>query len=556
MSKRHRAQPAQRDLAESGEPRHAELKVLWKKTRIGQFDETIELTADRFRKTVSQRPNILRPTDQLLACCLVCEIYDYYCRYREAAKVVQKPARNCMKDWASGKKGADPWLIERQIQTVLHYADCLYRLNDWDEAELILNQCEERTKSELEQFPCDAVFDVNLRKMAVQDILGRIAFSRGRLARQKGRYELSEEYFGQNVEHGLERLEAASAKFTGDRLFHENAYARLTSAISLSLGLAWMLVHKGQLKAARSLTLTARILFEGTEDRIHKAFCEMLIGTIQRSDAGKDKPLLQKAMSLLRSAKSTFNSFKHARYGAVAAYYLAASHLQSGEFTEAETCAKEVAQLRPGDARWEALSKVLLSRIYREMGESDRAKNFAREARQIVDSGPHVDCKVDAIVALGEAELRGGDRDAAKRSFRDGLELSLSMANPKWTGACYLHLAETYVSAQNKVEAQRYLKLWGSLSPHIQNGFLHSLAKTLEERLVTMKGDFHLDNDLSEKELDWKENKNKLEKFLVRVALDRSGGDIQKAAHLLGVSRPTVYGVLDPAKPKKKRPSA
>jgi tetratricopeptide (TPR) repeat protein len=555
MSSRPRSISAPNSQSATPEEALKKLGSLRLKVRTGCFDDNTLRSARKLGALLNKRNTPFGfPKDGLRARCLVCEIYDYYCRYKPAEKIVSKQAELFRGAWQEGKMEADVDLAEHQIQTVIHYADARYRLNlnDWGEVEQILKECEKRTL-EIEKVAASGS-GAHDRAMAISDIKARIAFSRGRVARQNGRYEDAEKHFRGCIEHLFGYVGAAAARYQNQRtrLEQELAYSNNTMAVVLSLGLSWMFVQKGQLLSARLLVTTARILFEGTTDALRKAFCQMLIGTIERSEAGRDPDKLDVAIANLQKASNSFSKLDHDRYGAIASFYLATSHFQRSQYEEAEKFARAAALARPGDLRWEVNSRIVLSRIYREKGAWAEAINFATTACNMADGGPHHDCKVDAMVALGEAQFKAGEHAKALHTFTTALSLSRQMANPKWVGACHLHVAESHIAAQRTAQAEKHLKEWHNLAPQIQNGFLQAMADDLERKIDEMsKKDFFISRDASPDELDPRKQKKRLDDWIRQQVMDRTDANSTKTAELLGVSRQTMYNNRKPKQSSK-----
>jgi hypothetical protein len=87
-----------------------------------------------------------------------------------------------------------------------------------------------------------------------------------------------------------ERLRAKTKKYSGQqsRLEQEHAHASYSVAKAMALGLAWIYFNSGRLRNARPLLMSARVLLERTTDDLHRAFVDMILGCIERTEAGLD----------------------------------------------------------------------------------------------------------------------------------------------------------------------------------------------------------------------------------------------------------------------------
>ncbi len=170
-----------------------------------------------------------------------------------------------------------------------------------------------------------------------------------------------------------------------------------------------------------------------------------------------------------------------------------------------------------------------------------RAIKFATTALELANGGPHHDCKVDATVALGEAQFKAAQHANALHTFTTALSLSRQMANPKWVAACHLHLAESHIAAQRTPQAEKHLKEWHESCRPDTNGFLQAMADDLERKIDEMskKGFLHL--GCPPRTSSIRKQKKRLDDWIHQQLMDRNDGNSTKTAAMLGVSRTTVY---------------
>jgi tetratricopeptide (TPR) repeat protein len=519
-------------------PDDNELNALWQMLRVASFDQITEQRLDHLRTRLAARTRRLRGEDALLARCLLSEAYDYLARFAKARDVVAQDAERLVPILA-GYDGESATPSDLEVTVVVHYACSLYRHNNFVQADRLLMLCEGL---------CQGKPDIAPRF----DILARIAYCRGQIARQETRFDEALRHFSFCIDTSIQSFDLNKGKISAEE--RRRRYLFTTHAVgkAMIMGIGWLYFNQGELRNARPLILSGQILVEPSADTIPKAFAAMILGCIERSAGGKQEAALDGAIPKLRKAHEVFQK-RNQRYQAVAAFYLAVALHHKGQLDEAEAYAETIKKLRPGDLQWEANSDILLSRIARtRYAEESNPRylalsiDFAREALAKASRGGRRLAMVDAQIAVAEAQFGQGHKDQAKTAFQEAAEASQKMKNPKSLGACYLHLARIHIVEGDMAAARLQLERWHELEPFIENGLLRSWASQIEKDLEDLRADFRISVETSAEDLQYTAQVKKLQMFLFRLALERAGGDKSKAAAILGVSRHALYKWTEP----------
>ncbi|HEV7894139.1 MAG TPA: hypothetical protein VGP08_26225 [Pyrinomonadaceae bacterium] len=336
-------------------------------------------------------------------------------------------------------------------------------------------------------------------------------------------------------------------------------------AMCVGLGLGWINLTRSYLRRAGHALATARALLAQIPDPVVRSFVDMLYGTINRVRAGNDKVELQRAIAMLARARDEFERHNHQRYRMRASYELALAYNLTGEFAEAERLLDYIEEHVSND-KWKANLHILRSRIRRN---DDNIADALTEADLALTAALSSKLKLplaDAHITMGEAKFmlaeRGESQEAtyaeALRDFEKARvqvqpETGGEALNQKILAVCLLRIAHCHVRDGRWKEANSHLKLWVELKPHIEHGWvLDVLAAQVEREFADMTQDFMISaSDF--KKWDYRENAERLQRWLLAQAMRHTNNDTASAAVLLGYSENRVKQLDRGDKPKKKR---
>jgi tetratricopeptide (TPR) repeat protein len=495
-------------------------------------------------RAMEEHLSTLRNSDELYYLKLIsisAEVYDYFGCFEDAQRIVSADGSKILYEfphWAPAPSDTERILRRQQVWVVLHYAQTKYRIHSYNEAEEIVHKCMnvifDKVRDEKHGFDCFGT-------------LARVNYLLGRIYRQRvGDYEKAKRFFTASIEYSYQALEKRTKGLEGDsdRYKQEQALAAYRIAKSLALGLGWIYYTQGFLRQALPVILTARALLLPTQDRLHKAYVELLYGCVQRSAAGYDQHKLADAKRTLWKAYRVFSCSSHLAYKARAAYQLALVSLYSGKYNRALAFVRRLKaySVSAADDRWRCNALIIESRILRRKanGAEDvlkRARDIASEAFRGAERGGLVLCQTDALLARGEALLDLKEVKSARGDFSRALEMG-GAENPKMYGICRLHLAKTYVADRNLHMAEKHFDEWKRVEKQVENQLAHDCARIVQEQLAELTEDFVISS--AAQDLKYENHLKNLQAFLETRAKQKSGGD-ESVAEILGVSRQTLY---------------
>jgi tetratricopeptide (TPR) repeat protein len=542
---------AEKEIAPSPDPGNVPDPVemsmeLRRDVRLARYGNDMGRRADALRRALPR----IRERDELSfwkALNSVVELYDYLGRYAEASEVLQEfqsVGPNLIPEGAENKKrpqGPQEHALEKsRIWLWIHIAQSWFRNHKYSEAVELLNRCLKR--AEFIRDEADNQYCVTR---------GRAHFRLGQCCRQMGDFSTAEGHYLCALElsyAGIEnrRKQIECGKFANadekeraiERYQQEQAAASHRVALALSAGYGFMFSTTGDLTRAEMCISSARVLLETTGDWLHKAYVELLSGSVRRAKAGLNPDKLREAISSSERAYRVFQDQKHI-YQARAAYELSQAYTYLRSFKKAEEYANEVLEFgrSKSDDRWLSNGLLVLSRIQRRRGSPVKAQMTAQKSIDIASRSRLATCHTDALIARGEASFDQRKYEDARHDFEDAVNGS---ANLKVKAVCALHLTRTLLEEKRLSEAERAWATWMSVKDRVQHALIHALASEVNGKLNEHIKGFTIEP--GEKKLDLNHHVSALKEYLARTAVDRFQG-IGKAADALGVSAQTVYNL-------------
>lgn len=525
--------------------------------RRSEVDESILKKANRLYAIVRENESQLRAEDELTfikSTSLVAEILDYMGCVKESQWISTEGKRifnQLPEELTPSTTLTERKLIKERIRFCLSYAQSLYRKHKYEEAKEIIIKC---------NVLCESLPDAN-QDFFCFGTLAHIHYVLGRIFRQTNEYNLAEEHFATSINYYYQRADQRKKTYENDkeRVSEEINFVQQRVAILMVLGLAWINYTVGALKLARNNNiLPARVLLSQSKDFIDTAYVNLMDGLIMRSLAGSDKKQLAPAIETIKKAYKVFKTFGQPRYIARAGYELSLAYTHMKDFDNADRYLQEVEKISQelNDVRWLCNAQIVRSRIEREHQHNyKQAAKFAAEALKSATLHKDTLCKIDAFIALGEANLEMEKYKEAREALIKALELNKK--NPKIESVCNLLIAKTYALERNGKMAREHLANADALKQYVEHAYVHELRTKVEHAIDNLNRDFVIASPLSKMDYKFQFQLKRLKQFLLEQARNKEK-DLPKVAELLGISRQTVYqwqrDLLPNHRSKKSRP--
>jgi len=445
-------------------------------------------------------------------------------------------------------------VAREEMWVLLHHSRAWYRRHKFDQALGELELAEAFVQQRLanpNSFPCRLT-------------LATLWCTHAHVLRQQARLDEAISLYERAIYHIREVLGVGS-----DR---RRIRVLMETGRALGLGLGWILYTRGSLNDARAMLAAGLVCLDQTNDRVHKAYAELLLGCIQRAEAGFDVDGLSRAIAATEDAHQQLLDLNHKPYLARANYQMALAYLyraisyekryaiHAGETDHAFGADKDRARAdfheaekhlrvlenyagpvsNPRDPRWLSNAFVVRSRLERDRGrffalnvqaveQAKRARRCAEDALKLATDNHQTSCEVDALIALAESKL--GISGGA------GIENDLAHAitgakgNPKVIGVCQLHLTRFYVRRRDLASAESSFRAWEKYRDRIQHGLIHHVAREIEAELKALKAEC-LIIDSKESLRVCEHAKNLLQFLITRAELKYPGNHAQQAREL------------------------
>jgi tetratricopeptide (TPR) repeat protein len=453
-------------------------------------------------------------------------------------------------------------LARQKVWVVLRYAyACYYRDFEYRQALDLIDLCGKFVEIRLKDdraFPCFYT-------------RARIAAYRAAVLRQLSDLNGSRRCYEESLDFIYKRLalEVEDPKNTPARIAQENTRASYEVAKILALGIGYCQKAQGLLHEAHVNVQTALVMLSPVRDVLRKAYAQLLLGSIERAEAGFDVKKLNEVIESLAAPRLAFLGYHHQRYVSRADYELALAYLYrarglqaSGvavdaerDYAEAEDRIKRVlsfSKTKAGDWRWEALSLVVRSRIARgrtaHLPDAQRKRDIkaAREyAQQALTRARDLDqdtlLRLDAELAAGEAMMAFAratpeDLDKARMHFEEAL--SRAKNNPKLIGVVHLHLADVSLRNRDLRKALGHFDQWELVRESADHGVVREMAREVRRRIDEAKETWFTAS--AHETLNHKQHDRRLREFLLNRA-SALYEDAYTIAEKLGIKRATFY---------------
>jgi tetratricopeptide (TPR) repeat protein len=506
----------------------------------------------------------LGPLLSLRARCLVCEVYDYAGKSREANLAIDAVAEDIWEDLkAAEPTKAKVWkniekltYLKQECLACLHLGMVVYyRKHDYQNAFGLFSLAEQ------------ILSRINSNDPSIPSMgsLARAYYCLGLAEREQHKLYDARRHFSQAVECAWTRL--VEQQQMGKRV----AFLRYIIGRALGLGMSWIAFARASMAEANAHIVAARLILQETAGvKYLRDYVEVVHACTQRSRATTIGEI-DVALNAMKDAYESLGGNSvlkdhtgqgHFIYAQRAACELATSHIYAARLhgqdnQKAIEASKhhlkqaseyvlmiERSLLLSGsgerDTRTRCNVLIAKSRIFREMGRFSEARAEAEKAVQIADNNPF--SRIDCWTTLGEAYYHLDEIDNAFEQFRKARNDSHAQTNPKVLAVCDLQIALCHLKRGQVNQAQEIVVRWKSQgSQGRANAFVQYLLAKIEIQLS--EPPFVIPGNTADNTLkDWIP---RAEKWLAQVALKRADGNKVKAGELLGVHGKTVSNYLN-----------
>lgn len=464
--------------------------------------------------------------------CMIYEVRDYFNlidddESREVKDEGTAVAQSLPEKVGPNFSTAERQLIREKVRFCLAHANELYRENHYEAArEKILG---------LYHFVIEELSDDYLPCFGT---LAQLTYFLGKVHRQMAEYEKAEKWFAASIEYHYRRAEKRNKPA-------EYIFSSYKAAVCLGLGIGWVNFTRGFLTRALYNITPALLILGNTADTLNTAYLNLIYGSIKRSQAGVEKKGLEEAIRIILQSFHTFREKGHQRYLARAAFELALAFNLTGDAEEAESkleIVERIAEERD-DYRWQSHALVVRSRVQRNMKRYEEALESAEKAFHKAERHQQRICKIDALIAKGEAKIAISDYAAARVDLEDALKLNdgiirqfppiTESVNPKIYAVCHLYLARSYALEGNEQDAREFFQRWDKAGT-IEHMWVHHLAESVKQEIDELGTSFFI---RASESLDYRNRVEELRKWLLAQAKLKEPNNLTKRAKLLGITR-------------------
>lgn len=398
---------------------------------------------------------------------------------------------------------------------------------------------------------------LNLADPNKEDFLGtraRLSYFTGQVLRQLGEYEKGLREFGESIEYSSRRLRQKTpfAEFVAAEVYQESKLSReqktnefshaqklahWTIARSLALGIAWIYYVTGRLSDASRCLAVGSALFRSTNDSVHRAYSDLLMGAVSRAKSSHDPQGLAEALRMMRAASKGLST--HPLFRIRADYEVALAYLHAGDLEQAHRAiaSLESSAMPSGrgaggrSQRWNCQLLVLKSRLHRKGMDHAQAATRAEEAAKLANKGEQPSLEAEALIAWAEAEYEIGAPESLELAIsRLTSARRLGQGNPKIGAVCSLHIARVRLKQGQPDAARDEFKRWDyEYRPLVEHAFVRQLADRVGTSLWSSDGELRLDG------LRYDDNARRLKEALLRKVLAIPGLSRHEQAMRLGL---------------------
>jgi len=395
------------------------------------------------------------------------------------------------------------------------------------------------------------------------DVAARYAMARGELSYWLYRYEEAEEHFhialhfykflGETFRqavafYNLGRLERRRARFeeaerfltcAGEMIRGERGprFDSLQGLISFNLAVCCF--DRGQLERAKGLFEEAVMLLGTCENWRYYGLALNGLGGVYLYLGHYSEALLT-----FEKAKRIFRKFNLAHDIEHASNNMALALIGLGRHEEAKPLLSESLELaqRIGNVTSASTFSVSFAELYIGLGELDKAHAYGTQALEYAELAGNLFEKGRALIQLGRVALLKGRYYESEKALRQALEIGERLKSREVEAPACLYLAELMLAVQPMKARQWLARAEQALAgyPHARfRAELERIRRKMDEGRIRVEEErFIVDGTRLPK---WYEAKEALEIFLIRRALEQTGGNLSQAGKLLGTTRVHVH---------------
>jgi tetratricopeptide (TPR) repeat protein len=504
------------------------------------YDEALSIISRADLRSFVHAPDEL---SRLRFRCMISDVLDYGGRYDDAEFVLMdgghhigKTAKKELQNARDINDLRNAAVAKQQCWALLMWGMTYYRSFDFDSA--------------LEQFELArrvaAILDASAQIKAV-GTLARTWYCIGLVHRENRESRRARAAFGEAIRltgRGIEerRTEGKSA-----------ASFEFNMARCAGLGMGWIAYNEAKLKEAEAMLVISRGMMLPARAKLISAYLEMVQATITISASASAADLVR-ALDLLNNAHAVFapeGSLQHTYYALRCKNEIAHAHLRLAwawrsepdryekhllDAERAVAAVRSAAKPKKVARRVYCRALVTEARIKRERGLPDEALALAEEAKR--EGADSKLMRVDACIAIGEAEFARGVYGGATAAFLEALEKCKE--NRKDSAVCHLHLCEAYLKQNQPAKAREHFNLWESMSTDIENAFIEELGRKVRAALLGTIQNFVRTKEDVERDGDHRKHLNAFRSWLAATALALEHDDDQSAARHLHLHERTI----------------
>jgi hypothetical protein len=442
----------------------------------------------------------------LWSLCLQAEIHDYY-GDKDLARDVLKEDGPLLKEMLKADElgierdtlAPSKALLRQQLWALVFYAHCFYRDELYEEALKLLDDIWRQLERHL---PLDKVSNPDEPSYGLR---ARVCYSRGQVKRQMSDIPGVRKEFMDAIEFTRQRLLTKMNAYPGEQFakarLREQCYSSYFVAKANCFGLAWASYNSGELNRARAAAAGGCALLAATEDDVHKEYAQVMYAQILTAKTRPVQPgqkigsKLEEAFEILKhlveDEKSALRTIP--KFLARAQYALAGALFASGKYDEAEAEATAIYRNTKEGSRWHRECMALLIRILLKKGNVSKARDYSNQFLALTEKSESQNARAEAWLCKAEVLLKT-DQSLNKEDVDEidkGLTEAANLwaANPLSTVICHLHRARWFVLKKNPSAARRELAFWKAAEPHIEQGYVHELARNVEAEIAGFDDD-------------------------------------------------------------------
>jgi tetratricopeptide (TPR) repeat protein len=212
---------------------------------------------------------------------------------------------------------------------------------------------------------------------------------------------------------------------------------------------------------------------------------------------------------------------------------------------EAEKLLEESNELFQRAGNIASISSVLatFADLYLAKGALTKAETFVSQAIEQADLSHNQFVKAEALITLGRIEIKRSDFYAAAKPLREALDIGHKLNSRTLETAAMLYLAECELPTA-PIKAQEHLT---QVRERLEEDHDAQMKQELERIRQRAKGErlkLTPDNTLIVNGNflpDWYAAKEAMETFMLKNALQQTGGNLTKAGKILGISKVHVH---------------